>query len=240
MHMRVKKWAKPELAQCPYYTEEPEKYRGKWQEMFPKKQPMQMELGCGKGVSTAKMVFDHQDVNFLAVDIACNVLGDTRRNLEKAFQGAPVENARILKGDISFISHMIAPEDEIERIYIHFPNPWTMRSRHFKRRLTHPRQLMQYRDFLKPDGEIWFKTDDDELFRDSLIYFEVCNFETVYLTYDLHASGFEPNYESEHEIKFTAQGIPIKFGIFRMKPERPDFDPTRWNIGAEGTGETDE
>ena len=35
----------------------------------------------------------------------------------------------------------------------------------FKRRLTHTRQLEKYKLFLKPKGEIYFKTDDDNLFR---------------------------------------------------------------------------
>ena len=27
-----------------------------------------------------------------------------------------------------------------------------------------------------------------------------------------------------------AQGVPIKYGVFRMKPETPDFDPTRYHL----------
>lgn len=233
MHMRVKKWAKPELEACPFYINEPEKFKGIWHDQFPKRQPLYMELGCGKGVATAKMVFLRQDINFLAVDIADNVLGDTLRNIRAAYKDQEIENVRIVKSDIEYIRNMMGPEDQVQRIYINFCNPWTKRSKHFKRRLTHPRQLMQYRDFLAGDGEIWFKTDDDELFRDSLFYFETCNFEQVYLTYDLHASGFSPNYVSEHEKKFADQGVSIKFGIFRMKAQKPDFDPVRWTEDRE-------
>ena len=228
MHMRVKKWARPELDASGLYTDTPGEHRGHWQALFPREQPLQVELGCGKGVSTAQMAAANPQINYLAIDIADNVLGDTLRNLKAAYGDASIENAYIVKGDIAYISDMIAPEDQVERLYIHFCNPWTKRSRHFKRRLTHPRQLMQYRDFLVPDGEIWFKTDDDDLFRDSLLYFETCNFVPVYLTEDLHASGFAPNYVSEHERKFSAQGVPIKFGIFRMLPEKPALDPLRW------------
>ena len=89
---------------------------------------------------------------------------------------------------------------------------------------------MQYRTFLKEGGEIWFKTDDDTLFEDSLAYFDLCGFEPVKLGYDLHADGFRPNYISEHEEKYTALGVPIKYGVFRMKPETPDFDPTRFRL----------
>ena len=50
MHMRTKKWAKPELEVCPYFTNEPETKRGHWREQFKKDQPLYLELGCGKGV----------------------------------------------------------------------------------------------------------------------------------------------------------------------------------------------
>ena len=77
-------------------------------------------------------------------------------------------------------------------------------------------------------GEIWFKTDDTPLFTESLPYFEACGFEMRYLTSDLHAAGFEPNYVSEHEQKFTALGVPIKFVIMRKKPGPVELNPVRW------------
>ena len=134
----------------------------------------------------------------------------------------------IARYDIEYIRNVFAPEDRIERIYINFCNPWTKRPKYAKRRLTHPRQLMQYRDFLVDGGEIWFKTDDTPLFTESLPYFEACGFEMRYLTSDLHAAGFEPNYVSEHEQKFTALGVPIKFVIMRKKPGPVELNPVRW------------
>ena len=228
MHMRTKKWAKPELAVCPYFTDEAETLRGHWRERFAKEQPLYLELGCGKGVSTAAMVYDNRNKNFVAMDITCNVLGDTRRNIARTYGEEPVDNVIIARYDIEYIRNVFAPEDRIERIYINFCNPWTKRPKYAKRRLTHPRQLMQYRDFLVDGGEIWFKTDDTPLFTESLPYFEACGFERRYLTSDLHAAGFAPNYVSEHEQKFTALGVPIKFVIMRKKPGPVELDPVRW------------
>jgi len=111
---------------------------------------------------------------------------------------------------------MLDEKDVIERIYINFCNPWP-KDRHKKRRLTHTRQLQKYKKFLKSGAEIWFKTDDDELFEESLEYFKECNLEIKYITYDLHASGFEGNVSTEHEEMFTAQGIKTKFLIAEYK-----------------------
>lgn len=229
MHMRKKQWARPELDACPYYYNDPEQMRGKWRESFREDRPLMLELGCGKGVSTAQMVAANPEVNYIVVDISPDVLGDARRNLVREYGGDPT-NVAVCRFDIENIDRFIAPEDQIDRIYIHFCNPWTERPKHAKRRLTHPRQLAHYLTFLKENGEIWFKTDDDELFDDSLVYFRLCGFEIVYLTRDLHADGFQPNYVSEHEKKYTELGVPIKFGIFRKAREELDFDPTRWRL----------
>ena len=80
---------------------------------------------------------------------------------------------------------------------------------------------MKYRSFLQDGGEIWFKTDDDPLFDDSLEYFAQCGFSVRYLTRDLHNSGFSGSYSTEHERMFSAQGIPIKFLIAVKEPELP-------------------
>ena len=230
MHIRTKKWARPELGVCPFYEPEGEERRGSWRKAFARpEQPLHLEMGCGKGVSTAAMAADHPEINYVAVDISPDVLGDARRNLVKACGGDP-DNIWLLFADICLIDRYFDREDGPERIYISFCNPWSEHPKHEKRRLTHPRQLIQYRKMLRPGGEIWFKTDHDRLYEDSLCYFRMCGFEKVYETRDLAASGFRPNYVSEHERKFTALGTPIKFGIFRMTDREPDFDPTRFRI----------
>lgn len=218
MHMRKKPWARPELEACPYYRLEPREYRGRWRAQFARDQSLHIELGCGKGVSTARMVRENPDVNYVAIDLVRDVLGYTKRNIEAAYAGEPVENAVIAALNIECIDQFFAQEDAVERIYISFCNPWSQKKKHEKRRLTHPRQLRQYRAFLCDGGEIWFKTDDDTLFDDSLAYFHQCGFDIAYQTRDLHASGFAPNYESEHEIKFTSLGVPIKFLIAVKRP----------------------
>ena len=80
-----------------------------------------------------------------------------------------------------------------------------------------PRQLIQYRDFLKDGGDIYFKTDDDDLFRDSLSYFPASGYDIIWQTYDLHENEPEWNIRTEHEGMFTEMGIKIKALIARKK-----------------------
>lgn len=217
MHIRKKPWARPELAACPYFIADPEPHKGKWQELFKTKKALHVELGCGKGVSTAEMVYHHQDTNFVVLDLISDVLGSTRRNIAKRFSKEPIENVIITRYNVDYIEKIFSEEDEVSRIYISFCNPWSERKKHFKRRLTHSRQLQQYRKFLAENGEIWFKTDNVPLFDDSLVYFKENGFSIEYQTRNLQESGFTPNYISEHEAKFMSQGIPINFVIAKKQ-----------------------
>ena len=211
MRIRRKPWARPELAACPFCIDDPENHIGHWHELFPKRQPLHLELGCGKGGFMARKALQNPQINYLAVDIKSDILGLTKRNIEKAYEqaGKEVDNVRIFAYDIERILQVLDRNDEVERIYINFCNPWP-KKKHKKKRLTYPRQLFFYQEFLKDGGEIWFKTDDDELFEESLDYFAMCGFTQEFITYDLAASGFAENIVTEHEQMFTEMGIPTK------------------------------
>ena len=136
MHMRTKKWARPELAACPFYVNGGEEVRGHWKDRFPDPaRPLHMEMGCGKGVSTAAMIADNPGINYIVCDVSQDVLGTDRLNIAEKCGEEP-ENVQILRTDICFIHRVFASEDAAERIYIHFCNPWTEHPKHAKRRLT--------------------------------------------------------------------------------------------------------
>ena len=213
MRMRRKKWVPSELNGCPFYIQDAQSLRGRWHGAFPRPAPMMLEIGCGRGVSSAPMAKDAPGVNFILADMKTDMLGYVRRALIREYGDDERRNALITSMDAMFLSRYMDERDRVERIYLNFSNPWDEKRRHEKRRLTHPRQLMQYRQILSPGGEIWFKTDSDSLFGDSLRYFAACGFRVRYETRDLHASGFAPNYVSEHEIMYTQMGVPIKFAI---------------------------
>lgn len=214
MRMRKKPWARPELEGCDFFVINPKEYKGKWKELFGNDKPIYLELGCGKGTFMAVHGSENLNINYIAIDIKDEVLGLAKRNIEKAYKekNKSVDNVKLMAQEIGLISEMLNEEDTISRIYINFCNPWP-KEKHKKRRLTHTRQLEQYKIFLKSEGEIYFKTDDDELFDESLEYFKESGFKIKYITYDLHNSDFKGNVETEHEKMFTKQGIKTKFLI---------------------------
>lgn len=214
MRMRKKPWCVPELDACPFCIRKPEEQKGRWHSLFPRSQPLHMELGCGKGGFISAIAPAHPEINYIAMDMIDEMLGLAKRKLEAAYleKNQPADNILILIQNIERIDRTFGPEDQAQRLYINFCNPWP-RSKHHKRRLTHPRQLEHYQTFLQPGGEIWFKTDDDTLFAASRRYFQECGFTFRFETEDLHHSGFMESPPTEHEAMFTEMGLTTKFLI---------------------------
>ena len=220
MRMRFKPYARPELLACDFHVHEPLTHAGHWHELYARpEQPLHLELGCGKGGFLSQLAPLHPDINYLGIDITDKVLILAKRKVEAAYAAAqlPPDNVKIASLDIERLSGVFSPADTVQRIYINFCNPWP-RAKHKKRRLTYYKKLEMYKTFLKPDSEIRFKTDDDELFDESLEYFEQSGYEILYLTRDLHASDVTDNIETEHEKMFSEEGIKIKYLIARQKP----------------------
>ena len=220
MRIRYKKWARPELEASNFYEDNPEEWKGKWKEHFTKtSNPIHLELGCGKGQFISKLAVENQNTNYIAIDLVDAMLGLAKRNIENTYKEENIEpeNVIITRFDIERINLILDEKDNIERIYINFCNPWP-KGKHRKKRLTHSKQLEKYKQFLQPNAEIYFKTDDDGLFESSLIYLEESGFKVVSKTYDLHKEPiFKNNIETEHEKMFTEQGIKIKACIAKYE-----------------------
>lgn len=220
MRIRYKKWARPELEASKFYVDNPEECKGKWKELFKNPEnPIHLELGCGKGQFISNLASNNFNINYIAIDLVDAMLGLAKRNVEQIYQEKNIEpdNIVLTRFDIERILMILNENDNIQRIYINFCNPWP-KGKHRKKRLTHTRQLEKYKQFLSKDGEIYFKTDDDDLFNSSLSYFEESGFEIISKTYDLHSEPiFENNIETEHEEMFSKQGIKIKALIAKRK-----------------------
>lgn len=218
MRIRFKKWARPELEASKFYIDNPEDYKGKWRELFKNPEaPLHLELGCGKGTFMAKLATRDRNVNHIAIDVVDAMLGLAKRNIETEFKenNMEIDNVYLTRFDIERILLIMDKKDSIDRIYINFCNPWP-RGKHRKKRLTHTRQIEKYKQIISPNAEIYFKTDDDELFEASLTYFEESGFKIIKKTYDLHSENAPDNIITEHERMFSEQGIKIKALIAKM------------------------
>lgn len=210
MRLRKKWWARPTLEDSNMVITKPSEFKGRWKEVFENDNPIYLELGCGRGKFISSRAKENPNINFIGIDLKDEVLVYALRKVEET----EVTNVKLIPLEIAFITDVF-DKDEIDRIYINFCNPWPKKSHH-KRRLTHTKFLEKYKTFIKPGTEIWFKTDDTELFEASQEYFKEGGFEIKYITYDLHNSDFTQNIVTEYEEKFTSLGMKTMFLIGKL------------------------
>lgn len=209
MRIRKKKWAESELNQCNFYIKKAEQYKNRWRALFKNSAPLYIELGCGKGTFVAELASKNKDINFIAIDIKNDMLGVARRNIVRIYdeKNLEIDNIYLVQYNIEQITNILGKEDKIEKIYINFCNPWP-RPKHKKRRLTYIKKLELYKEFLIKGGEIFFKTDDDNLFNESIEYFKQAEYEILELDYDYKNKN---DIITEHQKMFEAENIKTKF-----------------------------
>ncbi|MFD1775660.1 tRNA (guanosine(46)-N7)-methyltransferase TrmB [Paenibacillus rhizophilus] len=190
---------------------DPRSHKGQWAGVFGNDRPIYVEFGMGKGQFISRMSRKYPEINFIGVDMYDELI---RRAAEKARNEWEPEgletppNLKLALANIDYAEEVFA-EGELQRIYLNFSDPWP-KTKHARRRLTHPRFLDKYRGLLNPLGEIHLKTDSRSLFEFSLNAFSDFGLQMTNISLDLHAGGInEEHVMTEYETKFVGQGIQI-------------------------------
>ena len=166
--------------------------------------PVELEIGCGKGGFICELAKKHPEVNFLALEKMSNVILTPLERVKE--EGIP--NIRFLNIRAECLPCYI-PERSLDTIYLNFSTPLPKLG-YATQRLTHANFLNVYKKLLKKGGKIVQKTDDKDFFEFSLSQYEECGFQTENVTYDLHENGNpEWNIVTEYENKWVQQGFPI-------------------------------
>ena len=204
MRLRHIKGAEEEIAESPYVVQDPQSLKGRWHEFFGNDNPIRIEVGMGKGKFIMELAQMNPDINYVGIERYSSVL---LRGLQKRAE-LELSNIYFMRIDALELADVFA-EDEVERIYLNFSDPWP-KDRHARRRLTSVQFLNRYVNFLAADGGLTFKTDNRPLFDFSLEQVELAGWEMVNYTFDLHHSEYaEGNVMTEYEEKFSAMGNPI-------------------------------
>ncbi len=216
MRLRNIPGAKEEMLKNPFIVQEPETHRGRWNEVYPNRQPLEIEIGCGKGRFLSELALRNPDINYLGIEKFSSVL---LRALEKRAE-MECTNLYYLRFDAEELEN-IFDKGEIGKIYLNFSDPWP-KARHHKRRLTSREFLARYQKILAPGGVVEFKTDNTGLFDFSLEEAESAGWEILAVTRDLHRNPEmnAGNIMTEYEEKFSLLGNRICKLI--MRPGKED------------------
>jgi tRNA (guanine-N7-)-methyltransferase len=215
--MRRKEERKAAIAHMPNCWTEVPPCAGHWHNQLGNQRPLVLELGCGKGDFALQFAALHPDRQIIGIDIKRDRLwyGATRALANG------LDNAFFLRADIYMVHHCFGHQ-EVDQLWITFPDPYP-KAAHQLRRMTSPHFLAAYRQILRPNGQVHFKTDDAPLFDYSLLQLQ--NEQLLgrplyihHLVRDLHSPQTNARVlppaaflETAYEVKFKAEHKPIHY-----------------------------
>lgn len=178
--------------------------------VFPHKQQICLELGCGKGGWAIESAKRNPNFNFIAVEKLSNVI-------VAACENAKQENLSNLRFINCRAENLLCflPKHTVSVITLNFSCPYPKKT-YANRRLTSKNFLNIYKELLTDDGVITQKTDNLDFFEYSLESLAENGFETYEVTYDLPADAPD-NVITEYEKKFREQYIKINALKARIK-----------------------
>ncbi|MEG1648085.1 MAG: tRNA (guanosine(46)-N7)-methyltransferase TrmB [Bacilli bacterium] len=195
MRLRNLKNREEIIANCNYFYSE--------ENNFSNNNPINIEIGMGKGKFILEMALKHPNINFIGVEKFSNVAAVA---IKKIGENAP-DNLRIIVSDALFLNELL--EHKVSVIYLNFSDPWP-KARHYKRRLTSSDYLSVYSKLFKDKNIIIQKTDNDDLFSFSKESLTEYGYKITEISYDLHKENID-NVLTEYEEKFSKSGIKIKY-----------------------------
>lgn len=171
--------------------------------VFGNSNPVELEVGCGKGGFITELASQNPDRNYIAIEMLSNVIVE---GCERA-KDMGLKNVRFMTLRAECLPSYI-PSKSISRIHINFPTPLPQKG-YEKQRLTNKKFLAIYSDLLVDEGYIVHKTDNQGMFEYSLCELSQNGYilKEVYL--DLLNSDCKDNVMTEHEIKYSQMGLPI-------------------------------
>ena len=162
--------------------------------------PLTLELACGRGEYAVGLGRMFTEQHFIGIDLKGN----------RIWKGASIANkdgltnVAFVRSQIELTSNYFA-KDEVDEIWITFPDP-QLRWSKSKKRLTHPKFLRLYQQFLKNDGIVHLKTDSPLLYNFTLKVIELYGLHLIYKTDNLYA---EQNIDPRCLIKTYYEGLDI-------------------------------
>ena len=194
----------------------PKNIRGKWSAFFKNENPIILELACGKGEYAVGLGMLYHQKNFIGIDIKGNrIWVGAKKALENK-----LHNVAFLRTQIDQVNEYFL-KDEVNEIWITFPDPQLRKSK-AKKRLTHPKFLRLYQQFLKEGGYIHLKTDSPDLydFTKKVIEMYGCTLHKDYKNlYNDEPLIEELQIKTHYESLDIAQSNRIHYLCFSLPPE---------------------
>lgn len=187
------------ISNSKYIVNNPLDYKGKWNELFGNNNPIEIEVGTGKGKFIIGKAMENPNINYIGIEKYDSPLVSAVKKLEEV----EISNLKLVCFDAFGIEDLF--EHEVSKIYLNFSDPWP-KKRHAKRRLSSPIFLTKYDSLFVDKKIIQMKTDNDDLFEYSRESF----LEYGYSIEEENTNYFD-NIRTEYEDKFIGLGKNINY-----------------------------
>jgi tRNA (guanine-N7-)-methyltransferase len=183
-----------------------------WRTFFGNGNPVEIDVGCGRGLFLYNESLAHPERNFLGIEIDLKEGRRTATRLKKR----KAANARVLGGDVKQALGSLVPPHSVSVVHVYFPDPWWKR-KHRRRRVFTDEFVNQTVKVLVPGGELSSASDVAE-------YFEIIRglmdndprFEPLPPRPET-AGEHVSDYLTSYERKARLRGEPIHRGRWRLR-----------------------
>ncbi len=192
------------------------KLKGKWgSSFFKNRNPIVLELGCGKGEYSVNLAKKYPDKNFIGIDIkGARFWRGAKTALEEN-----LDNVAFIRTQIELID-FIFEEKEVSEIWITFPDP-QIKYQRTKHRLTNTNFLKKYKKVLNEDGIIHLKTDSEFMHGYTLGLLHGEGHEILYAHHDVYKNEYSPqeviSIQTFYENQYLELRKPITYIKFKIK-----------------------
>jgi tRNA (guanine-N7-)-methyltransferase len=190
--------------------------KGKWrQQFFKNKNPLVLELGCGKGEYSVELAKKYPEKNFIGIDIkGARFWRGAKTAIEEN-----ITNVAFLRTQIELIEFAFA-ENEVDEIWITFPDP-QIKYKRTKHRMTNSEFLKRYKKVLKPEGVINLKTDSEFMHGYTLGLLHGEGHDVLYANHNVYKQEGSPeevtSIQTFYESQYLEQNKPITYIRFKIK-----------------------
>jgi tRNA (guanine-N7-)-methyltransferase len=175
-------------------------------ELFPRSQPLEVELGCGDASFLVDYARLNPQTNFLGVE---RLLGRIQK-LDRKGRRMELQNVRGVRIESAYFLEYLLPAKSAGVLHIYFPDPWP-KKKHRHHRLINEAFPALARTALLPGGIVYLRTDDADYFQQTT---EVFGTATYFAPVETPAALAAVTTDFERE--FNAQGIPTLRGAYRL------------------------
>lgn len=173
--------------------------------IFDNEQPLELEIGSGKGLFLDTTSASNPTHNFIGVEIVAKYAKHSAAKLARR----QAKNAIMISGNAEPLIANSIRRSGLEAVHVYFPDPW-WKKKHRKRRVLNETSIQNLTECLRPGGRFHFWTDVLDYFENTLeLIAEIAPILGVPIPEDEIEATHDLDYRTHFERRSRQNAIPV-------------------------------